>query len=94
MGFEDLFRSELARLGAAHCSFHVERASPAGEPFVGDLSDDLVGLALSGGGIRSATFNLGLPEGLHEQNILSIGRPPTSHHKASETVRHQRLSTL
>lgn len=33
-------------------------------------SDDLAGLALSGGGIRSATFNLGLLQKLHEEGIL------------------------
>ena len=31
---------------------------------------DLFGLALSGGGIRSATFNLGLLQGLHEMKLL------------------------
>ena len=31
---------------------------------------DLFGLALSGGGIRSATFNLGLLQGLHELGLL------------------------
>ncbi|HEX8391174.1 MAG TPA: hypothetical protein VF665_02360 [Longimicrobium sp.] len=31
---------------------------------------DLIGLALSGGGIRSATFNLGLLQGLHEMRLL------------------------
>ena len=31
---------------------------------------DLTGLALSGGGIRSATFNLGLLQALHRHNIL------------------------
>lgn len=33
---------------------------------------DLFGLALSGGGIRSATFNLGLLQGLRDLGILSI----------------------
>lgn len=32
---------------------------------------DLFGLALSGGGIRSATFNLGLLQGLHELGLLA-----------------------
>ena len=32
---------------------------------------DLFGLALSGGGIRSATFNLGLLQGLHELKLLA-----------------------
>src|SRR5713101_927536 len=40
------------------------------EPWVSSRSDDLVGLALSGGGIRSATFNLGLLQGLHFMELL------------------------
>lgn len=34
--------------------------------------DNLVGLALSGGGIRSATFCLGFLQGLHKLNLLRI----------------------
>jgi hypothetical protein len=37
---------------------------------VTETSRDLVGLALSGGGIRSATFNLGLLQGLHHLRLL------------------------
>ncbi len=40
------------------------------EPWVSFRSRDLVGLALSGGGIRSATFNLGLLNGLHKLRVL------------------------
>lgn len=36
----------------------------------GDSLHDLVGLAFSGGGIRSATFNLGILEGLKEVDLL------------------------
>jgi len=39
------------------------------EPFVVNVSRDLTGLALSGGGIRSATFNLGLLQGLAERKL-------------------------
>jgi hypothetical protein len=35
------------------------------------LEKELVGLSLSGGGIRSATFNLGVLQGLAELNLLS-----------------------
>lgn len=42
------------------------------EPFVDFVADDLVGLALSGGGIRSATFNLGLLQGLHALKLLPL----------------------
>jgi Patatin-like phospholipase len=33
---------------------------------------DLVGLAFSGGGVRSATFSLGALQALHERNLLPI----------------------
>jgi len=36
----------------------------------GDLPEDLFGLALSGGGIRSATFNLGLLQSLQRYGVL------------------------
>jgi GNAT superfamily N-acetyltransferase len=40
------------------------------EPKISHCKDDFVGLALSGGGVRSATFNLGLLQGLHGYNLL------------------------
>ena len=36
----------------------------------GDAEVGLVGLAFSGGGIRSATFNLGILQALARQNML------------------------
>ncbi len=46
---------------------------PSGdEPRVLFCPDDRVGLALSGGGIRSATFNLGLLQGLNKYGILHM----------------------
>lgn len=44
--------------------------TPADEPFVAFRAADLTGLALSGGGIRSATFNLGVLQGLHRRDVL------------------------
>jgi GNAT superfamily N-acetyltransferase len=44
----------------------------ADEPRVLFRAADVIGLALSGGGIRSATFNLGLLEGLHRLNLLPL----------------------
>ena len=35
-----------------------------------DFGDDLVGLSLSGGGIRSATFNLGLIQAMHQVGMF------------------------
>lgn len=49
---------------------HVDQAS--GEPFVTFVDSDRVGLALSGGGIRSATFNLGLLQGLDDHGVLNL----------------------
>lgn len=44
----------------------------ADEPRVAFRAADVIGLALSGGGIRSATFNLGLLQGLHCRNLLPM----------------------
>ena len=38
---------------------------------MGDPARDAVGLALSGGGIRSATFNLGVLQAMHRYGVLS-----------------------
>lgn len=43
----------------------------SGEPWVAKTATNYVGLALSGGGIRSATFNLGLLQGLDRLQLLS-----------------------
>ncbi len=50
------------------CSVHAA----ADEAFVNFREADVVGLALSGGGIRSATFNLGLLQGLHKVRLLPL----------------------
>ena len=42
------------------------------EPFVSFLADDQAGLAFSGGGIRSATFNLGVLQGLNDLGLLPM----------------------
>ncbi len=44
----------------------------ADEAFVAFREADIIGLALSGGGIRSATFNLGLLQGLHASHLLRL----------------------
>ena len=41
-----------------------------GEPFVSFVGMDRTGIALSGGGIRSATFNLGILQGLNHHGLL------------------------
>jgi GNAT superfamily N-acetyltransferase len=48
----------------------TETPGPAGEPWIRYTPIDRVGLAFSGGGIRSATFNLGVLKALHELGLL------------------------
>jgi len=64
-GFREQIEAERAALGlsVAPGSFEL-KDGPGGEPFVSAVEEDLVALSLSGGGIRSATFNLGLLQGL------------------------------
>jgi hypothetical protein len=50
--------------------FKTETPGPAGEPWINYTPVDRVGLAFSGGGIRSATFNLGVLKALHELGLL------------------------
>jgi len=49
---------------------NTETPGPAGEPWIRYTPFDRVGLAFSGGGIRSATFNLGVLKALHELHLL------------------------
>lgn len=42
------------------------------EPQQNDIQDNLIGLALSGGGIRSATTNLGILQALSKLEILPL----------------------
>ena len=48
----------------------VAKAAISGEPWACRTPCDRLGLALSGGGIRSATFNLGLLQALEHQSLL------------------------
>jgi hypothetical protein len=49
---------------------HDDAPRPGGERWLKHPPRDLFGLALSGGGIRSATFNLGLLQGLQDMRVL------------------------
>lgn len=74
-GFEAVFEAELSGILRAPDPMPSYTISPnqlAREPFVARIDHNLVGLALSGGGIRSATFNLGLLQGLNRQGILEL----------------------
>jgi GNAT superfamily N-acetyltransferase len=69
--FEKLFRKENELLDKSDLSsLDTETPGPAGEPWIRYTPLDRVGLAFSGGGIRSATFNLGVLKALHELGLL------------------------
>lgn len=76
--FEKLFREENDLLSEPDRSgtketlrgLETETPGPAGEPWIRYTSIDRVGLAFSGGGIRSATFNLGVLKALHDLRLL------------------------
>jgi patatin-like phospholipase len=78
LDFEKLFRREDALLGQAEGArvqrdlpdFKTETPGPAGEPWIRYTPLDRVGLAFSGGGIRSATFNLGVLKALYDLHVL------------------------
>ena len=61
----DVFKAELAAI-LERRSGH-KNSAPLDKP---DVGHDLVGLAFSGGGIRSATFNLGVVQVLDERGIF------------------------
>ena len=60
--FEEVLKRERERLNKSRVKRDVKQ--PAQE-------DNLIGLAFSGGGIRSATFNLGLLQALAQKGLLS-----------------------
>ncbi len=77
--FERLVREEDAQLQAAGrasdgkgAAFDPVPGQPgsAEEPWLAFTNRDRVGLALSGGGIRSATFNLGLLQAMRQRGVL------------------------
>ena len=57
--FEEVYREEQAEIAASR-----KLRCP------GIKNDGLVGLAFSGGGVRSATFNLGILQGMAEKGVL------------------------
>src|ERR1700687_5571364 len=64
-GFADVFRNEIEEI-------RKRRGRAGFHPVDGDPGESLVGLALSGGGIRSATFCLGLLQGLHDLGLMRL----------------------
>ncbi len=66
-----IYPSELRRAESA--AIHERRTTcglPVGDAADGQLPKDTLGLGLSGGGIRSATFNLGMLQALAKHHLL------------------------
>ena len=71
LSFKDLYVKESRQLGDDVDTKSVSVVTgTAGEPWVAFTPKDRFGLALSGGGIRSATFNLGLLQALAQLGVL------------------------
>ena len=68
--FADIFKEELSHVRDRRRQAALSK-SDIPESDV-KLGENLVGIALSGGGIRSATFCLGLLQGMHEKGLLRI----------------------
>lgn len=66
----EVFPEELAYIEDRWAASGSERDASAIAAPVPTTGNGLVGVALSGGGIRSATFNLGLLQALHRRGIL------------------------
>jgi len=60
--FKEVFQAELTQIAESRRTRQVDTAKPT--------ADNLIGLAFSGGGIRSATFNLGILQALAETELL------------------------
>jgi hypothetical protein len=61
------YAADFETVRAAENEWIAKRRAAAGLP---PPSDDLIGVAFSGGGIRSATFNLGVLQGLEKSGLL------------------------
>jgi hypothetical protein len=60
--FKEVLQDELSKIAEARRARGVSTSKPT--------ADNLIGLAFSGGGIRSATFNLGILQALAESQLL------------------------
>src|SRR5580698_11315513 len=60
--FKEVLQDELSKIAVARRARGVSNSKPT--------ADNLIGLAFSGGGIRSATFNLGVLQTLAENQLL------------------------
>lgn len=70
VGLEEVRRQELEEILLRRREAASGSASAPENPTREQVADELVGLALSGGGNRSASFNLGLIQALQENDLL------------------------
>jgi hypothetical protein len=67
--FDEVFKSEIAAINVRRASLGREKITPPGQGEQREVID-AVGLALSGGGIRSAAFCLGALQGLDRAKLI------------------------
>jgi hypothetical protein len=65
-----LLENELDQIHARRLGQEIYGIEPTGETYIRAAQSGLMGISLSGGGIRSATFNLGVLQGLAELKLL------------------------
>ncbi|HXJ88212.1 MAG TPA: hypothetical protein VMS18_15435 [Candidatus Binatia bacterium] len=65
-----LVEQELVQVDARRSGQNIFRVEPSGETYIRAAKSGMMGISLSGGGIRSATFNLGVLQALAELNLL------------------------
>lgn len=70
ISFDDVFRSELYAINGRRRRNHRPEICAEPHGFKATAENDLTGLALSGGGVRSAAFCLGALQGLQERQII------------------------
>jgi hypothetical protein len=63
----EVFPAELAEINRRRREVQLPEVTPSGEP---SASAGLVGLAISGGGIRSATLGLGVVQALSKLGVF------------------------
>ena len=65
-----LLESELSELNTRRKMQGIDLVDPNGDAYARAAKSGLMGICFSGGGIRSATFNLGILQGLAELKLL------------------------
>jgi hypothetical protein len=65
-----LLENELFHVNARRKNYEIDPVNSAGDAYASAASSRLMGICFSGGGIRSATFNLGILQGLAELGLL------------------------